>query len=458
MWLLAAHTGEAQDSGKPLPSAEQVAANIDAYLKAAVSVKHFSGAVLVARAGKPLISSGYGMANYELDVPNTSQTVFRLASITKPFTATAIMMLQERGKLKVTDPLCQYLANCPTAWQPITIRHLLTHTSGIPDFFNSEAYTPIRTQPLPRPRLLERLGSMPLEFAPGEKASYCTTCYYLLGMVIERASGTSYDDFLQQNIFTPLGLTHTGPDQGDRLVKNRAAGYQMRNGSLVNAPYVDRSNSFGAGGLYSTVEDLLQWEQSLYTEKLLSRQSLDAMFAPGQEVFPGVRYGYGWGTMTQFGRQALTHKGDTPGFSNMLVRFSSERTTIIVLGNNASVDAQALATDIAAIVFGLPYELPRELVAITLDPGTLEKYVGRYSVSPGRQFSPNSVVTITLENGKLMRQVNDGTKAELFAESETEFFLKVSDARVSFVRDAQGRVTGLIWHRAGFDTPATRVK
>jgi CubicO group peptidase (beta-lactamase class C family) len=458
VWLTALCATPLQAADKPLPSDEQAAANIDAYINAAVRVNRFSGTVLVARSGKPLISRGYGMANYELDVPNTSKTVFRLGSITKPFTAIAILMLQERGKLSVNDPLCKYLPNCPTAWQAITIRHLLTHTSGIPDFFNSAAYSSLRTQPVPPARMIELFSSNPLEFVPGEKAAYSNSGYYLLGVIIERTSGVSYEDFLQQNIFTPLGLAHTGYDRSDRLVKNRASGYLMRNGSLINAPYVDRSNSFSAGALVSTVEDLLQWEQSLYTEKLLSRKSLDAMFAPSLEVFPGVRYGYGWGVTTQFGRQALAHKGDTPGFSNMIIRFPAEATTVIVLGNNGSVDAQPLANDLAAIVFGMPYELPRELVAITLSAETLEKYAGRYEVSPSPQFSPNSVITITLEDGKLMRQVNDGTKAELFAQAETEFFLKVSDARVSFVRDAHGQVTGLIWHRSGVDTPAARVR
>jgi CubicO group peptidase (beta-lactamase class C family) len=454
----AAALGQAPDA--PPPSAQQLAASIDAYLSAALRVSHFSGSVLVARSGQPIISKGYGMANHELDVPNTPQTVFQLASITKPFTAMAILMLEERGSLSVNDPICKHLADCPAAWQPITIRHLLTHTSGIPDIWNipSEEYTPLRTQRLTRARIIELFRDKPLDFAPGEKGAYSGPGYFLLGIIIERASGRSYEEFLRENIFDPVGMTRTGYDHVDRLVKNRASGYVMRNDSLLNTQDVGRWNSFGSSGLYSTVEDLLRWEQALYTEKLLSRRTVDEMFTPaGGEVFPGIRFGYGWGTTTQHGRAAQLHSGTSPpgGVSNMIVRFPGDSITIVVLGNNFAAPAAPIANDLAAMVFGMPYELPRE--PIKLAAPILARYVGRYQLASSPVFRPNSVITITMENEKLMRQVNDGPKSELFARSETEFFL--ADIRVTFALDAQGQVTGLTWYGPrGVVTPAVRVR
>lgn len=459
MCLLSVQYASAQSSDIPAQSAQQIAANVDEYMKAAVRVKHFSGSVFVARDGQPLISEGYGMANCELDVPNTPQTIFRLGSITKPFTAVAIMMLQERGRLNVNDSVCKYLSDCPAAWQPVTIRHLLTHTSGIPTYVASpEAGMFPRTLPVTHEGMLERFMSKPLEFTPGEKGRYSNAGYYLLGVIIERTSGKSYEDFLQENIFKPLELRNTGYDSSSRVIKNRAAGYVMRNDMLVNASYIDMSIPYAGGALYSTTEDLLRWEQALYTEKLLSRKSLDELFTPFKEIFPGIAYAYGWGVTKQLDRQALMHAGDIHGFSAFIARFPADRMTIIVLGNNISAAAQPIAKDLSAIAFGAPYKLPEERQAIALDAGTLEEFVGQYQVASSSLFPPNSVITITAENGKLMAQLNEDPKAELFAQSETEFFLKVADVQITFVVDTQGRATGLTLHRTGLDIPASKVK
>jgi CubicO group peptidase (beta-lactamase class C family) len=442
--LFSAQFALAQNS--TAPSAQQIAAKIDEYMNAATKVDRFSGSVLVARDGTPVVSKGYGMASIELDVPNTPQTVFRLGSITKQFTAMAIMMLQERGKLTVGDSICKHLADCPAAWQTITIRHLLTHTSGIPNYTALPDYRKTQSLPVTHASLIERFKDKPLEFAPGEKFKYSNSGYYLLGVIIERVSGSLYADFLHENIFVPLAMTSTGYDSSRSIIKNRAAGYAMQGDSIINASYLDMSIPYAAGSLYSTVEDLLRWDQALYTEKLISRKSLDEMFTP----FRG-EYGYGWNRRKKFDRQALEHSGGIDGFNTFISRYPAERLVIIVLSNTEYSSGPRIGSDLAAIVFGAPYKIPQERKAIAVASSTLDKYVGQYHL-------PNTVIAITNENGKLMWQANGQPKVELSADSETDFFAKSFDVQVRFIKDGQGRVTGLVRNRGGIDTTAQKIK
>jgi len=334
---------------------QQIVVKAEEYMNAAVRVNRFSGSILVARDGKPLISRGYGMANLELDVPNKPQTVFRLGSLTKQFTAMAIMILQERGKLHTNDPICNYLSDCPAAWQSITIRNLLTHTSGIPDYTSLPNFVQTMQLPSTHANLVDRFKHMPLEFTPGEKFKYTNSGYYLLGMIIEQTSGKSYADFLQKNIFAPLSMTHTGYDQPARLIKHRAGGYELQDNSIINASYIDISIPFAAGALYSTTEDLLLWDQALYTEKLVSRKILPEIFTPFKDG-----YGYGWGITKQFDRQRIGHDGGINGFSSSIIRFPSDHVTAIVLSNNQNAPSGEIASSLAAIIFGAPYKMPQE--------------------------------------------------------------------------------------------------
>jgi len=209
---------EAQTS--TISTSEQIVAKVNEYMDAAQKVDKFSGTILIARDGKPIISKGYGMANYEWDIPNTPQTEFRLGSVTKQFTSAAIMLLQERGRLSVNDPVCRYFPECPAGWESMTIRHLLTHTSGIANYTSFPSWMEKKaTLPITPAELLAEYKVKPLDFAPGEKYSYSNSGYHLLGLIIENASGKSYADFLKENIFTPLGLKHTGYDDTRTLVK-----------------------------------------------------------------------------------------------------------------------------------------------------------------------------------------------------------------------------------------------
>ena len=357
------------------PPAQQIAAKVDEYLNAAVKFNHFSGSVLVARDGQPIMSKGYGMANYELNVPNTPNTVFRIASITKQFTATATMMLQERGKLDVNDPICKHLENCPAAWKPVTIRHLLTNTSGIQSYTELPDFGKLSVQPTTSAEILDLFRDKPLAFTPGEKFAYSNSGYYLLGLLIEKASGKPYAEFLRDNIFVPLGMKNSGYDDSHTLLPNRANGYEWEGKSFINARYINMATPYSAGALYSTTEDLLLWDKALYTEKLVSRKSFDEMSAPFRELvrdgWGGYAYAYGWMIGKQSGRQVSRHDGGIRGFSTDIIRFPSERVTVIVLSNNQDVVPYKLANDLSAIVFGAPYKLPvlavSEVLAATIE-------------------------------------------------------------------------------------------
>jgi CubicO group peptidase (beta-lactamase class C family) len=430
------------------PAAPEIRTKIDEYMIAAVAVNGFSGSILVARNGEPVASKAYGMANLELAVPNTTQTVFRLGSITKQFTATAIMMLQERGKLRVSDSICAYLTPCAAAWQPLTIRHLLTHTSGIPSYTGFPDFPRTTVLPTSAAEMIDRLKDKPLEFAPGEKVAYSNSGYYLLGLIIERASGMPYADFLQTSIFTPLGMDQTGYDISARIIRNRAAGYARQAGETVNAAYMDMSVPYAAGALYSTTEDLLRWDRALYTETLVSRTSLDEMFTPEKGG-----YGYGWMIGTRLDRPVIAHGGGIYGFAAHIARYPDDRVTVIVLSNVEGAAAGRTANDLAAIVFGVPYEIPRERTSIAVEPGVLDRYVGRYRIA-----APPIDVVVTRDEGRLVADIGGQMKLALDAESDTVFFSRDVSAEMTFVTDAAGRVTGLMLRMGGGELPAERVK
>src|SRR5262245_14925560 len=343
--------------------ATPITSKIDEYLIAAAK-QGFTGSALVARDGKVIFSKGYGMANAEWDIPNTPQTKFRLGSITKQFTAAAILLLQERGKLSVQDPICKFFDSCPESWKEITIHHLLTHTGGIPNFTSFPDYQKTMMIPAPMESLVARFRDKPLDFKPGEKMSYSNSGYVALGHIVEKVAGESYESFLQKNIFDPLKMANTGYDLHHKILKNRATGYSMRNGKVINSAPIDMTIPHGAGALYSTVEDLFAWNESLFSDKLLSARSREAMMTPDKN-----NYAYGLAVNQQHNRKMVGHGGGINGFNTILSRFPEEKVTVVVLRNAdyGAANPGRISQDLAAIVFGEKYEIPRESVEILID-------------------------------------------------------------------------------------------
>lgn len=328
-------------SGPGAPPLSPLGREIDAYLTGLTSSGQFQGAVLVARNGEVVIARGYG--NADDNVPNTVRTRFRLASITKQFTAAAILALQQDGKLTVDDAICPYLDPCPDAWKPLTIRHLLTHTSGLVDYTAFASFEPTEMNPATPQELVDRFRNFPLSFAPGTLYHYCNSNYVLLGLIIERVSGMEYADYLEQRFFAPLGMTDTGYDTNRGAIIGGAQGYVTPG---KKSGFLDASTLYASGGLYSTVGDLFRWDQALYTEAALSRAQLEQMFTPALR-----NYGFGWKIETIDGRRRISHPGNMTGVATFFARYPDERATIIVLANMEYANAEGIANYIASRMF-----------------------------------------------------------------------------------------------------------
>jgi len=428
-------------------NAQDFTPKFEEYMTALSNQKRFVGSVLVAREGKIVFSKGYGMANVELDVPNAPETRFRLGSITKQFTAAAILLLQERGKLNVTDPICKYFDSCPSAWSEITIHHLLSHTGGVPNFTSFPDYMPKMMLPVTTTEMIARFKDKPLDFKPGERWNYSNSGYFLLGAILEKAAGESYESFLQKNIFDPLKLTGTGYDHFDVILKHRATGYSMSKGKMVNSAFLDMTQPYSAGSLYSTVEDLFRWNEALFGGKVVNAKSFEMMTTPVKN-----NYAYGLGVETKFNRKMITHGGGINGFSTFIARFPDEKVTIVVLRNaDYGIPGPGrISQDLAAILFGEKYEIPAAVAEIKVDSKILDAYVGQY------QLAPNFVITISKEGDLLMAQATGQPKITLYAQAEAVFFSKAVDLRMTFVKGDDGKVTHLVLNQGG-DRQAKRI-
>ena len=429
-----------------LAGAQDISSKVDEYVKAYVDQNRFMGSVLIAKGGKVLVDKGYGMANIELDVPNSPQTKFRLGSITKQFTATAILQLEEKGKLSVNDAVSKYFPDSPPAWKAITIHNLLTHTSGIPNytsfpgFMDKQARTPLTVA-----ELLGLFKDKPLEFEPGSQMKYSNSGYEVLGYIIEKTSGVSYEEYVKRNIFDRVDMQDSGYDHDTTIIKHRAAGYSLVNGKLQNARYLDMSSPYSAGSLYSTVDDLYRWDRALYTDKVLSRKSIEKMYTPFKND-----YAYGWGVKDGPHKQ-YAHGGGIFGFSTFIARYPADDAFVVVLSNIESAPAGRIAGDLANILFGEKYELPKKHTAIQVDPKIFDRYVGKYQLGP-------MTLTVARDGDKLLLSPSGQPTARLFPESETEFFVTVVDAQITFVPGEQGPAKELVLHQNGANLTAKRIQ
>lgn len=411
---------------------------LDEQAQAYHSLERFNGSVLVAQHGTVLLSKGYGMANFEWMAPATADTKFRLGSITKQFTAMAVLLLEQQGKLKVDDAVCKYVDACPEAWKPLTLHHLLTHTSGIANFTGFPDYQKTMAMPSPPAETLKRFRERPLEFAPGSKFSYSNSGYVLLGYVIEKVSGTGYAAYLRQNVFAPLGMNDSGYDDAKALLAHRAAGYNRVPGGVANSEFIDMTIPHAAGSLYSTTLDLMKWDEALKAGKLLSAENHKRYITPVLD-----RYAYGWFVATKDGVTQISHGGGINGFATMILRVPSEGLLVVTLSNVLPSQAGKLADDLLALARGKAVDKPAYPTEVKLGVETLRPYVGEYELSP--QF----IITISLEGGQLMTQATGQPSFPLFASSETEFFLKVVEAKIRFEKDGAGKVTGLTLEQGG---------
>ncbi len=510
---------------------------LDALLNEGFKSNEPGAVALVAKGGKVIYRKAFGMANLELQVPMKPEHIFEIGSITKQFTAVGILMLEEEGKLSVNDPVTKWIENYPTHGYTITLHHLLTHISGIKSYTGLEKWTKVWRQDMKPMEMIDLFKNEPMDFAPGEKWSYNNSAYFMLGYIIEKASGMPYPDFVEKRIFQPLGLKNTYYGSMSRVIANRASGYQ-KNETFVNAEYLSLTQPYAAGSIMSTVDDLLAWNTAIHAGKLVKKETLAKAFVdPKLNNGKYTHYGYGWGLNDINGSLTYEHSGGIFGYLSNGIYLPKEDVYVIVLSNCNCNPPSEISTRMAAHVIGKPY--PVTAASVKLDEAYLKSLVGVYDFEDestryitykdgqlysqragGSQFKilardkfnfffeigftelqfvadktgikdvlfkdrrdvikgrktdkpvpvrietvvpedllntyagvyeiqPGFNLTMTVEGGHLMSQATGQQKFELFAESPTKFFLKVVDAQVEFIKDAEGKVNSLFLYQNG---------
>ncbi len=393
-------------------------------------------AVIVCQDGIPLLRKGYGLANLELNAPVEPHTVFRLGSVTKQFTAVAILMLYEEGKLDLQDPLERFLPDYPTQGKTITVEHLLTHTSGIRSYTDMPEWMSLMRKDLKVEELIALFKDQPMDFEPGERWQYNNSGYVLLGAILEKVSGMPYAQFIQERIFDPLAMKNALYDDPARLVPGRASGYSKGDQGFVNAGYLSMSQPYAAGSLACSVDDLALWDAALYTDNLLKPETLQKAWQ-SYHLLDGTdtRYGFGWGIGEYAGYQVIAHGGGINGFVCQVARIPELRLyTALLTNSDGNADIDKIAFRVTALAMGKPYEQP---AIISLPEAVLQEFVGVY------QIDPKNERIITIQDGKLFSQRTGGSLFELQPVSTDEFFFKDADDSLLFQRGADGKVSGI---------------
>jgi CubicO group peptidase (beta-lactamase class C family) len=426
-WILFMVTGIAGAGDDPR------SVKVDALFKAVTGDKTPGASVLVIHNGVVVYKKAYGMADVDARIANTPATRFLLASVTKLFTATAVMQLQDRGLLKIDDFVSKYLPDFPHGHQ-VTLRHLLSHTGGIPDFIS-----------------YEQAGQQPLESEPGERVSYSNVGYQMLGMIIEKVSGKKYETYIQENIFSPLGMRDSGLDR-ESLLQARASGYLNSESGYQGIGKNDSSGAYSAGALFSSVDDLILWNQALDSGRLVKAETLCDMLTPtrlkdGREAL----FGLGWMLRSYRGLRQSHHGGDIYGFNTEISRFPDQKLSIAVLCNigmrphGPLPTAADLAQSIAEVYLEDQMEQERVFQAVTVDPAILDLYVGEYEIEAPEVVlrEGGSYLIITREGNRLLGESKMG-KMEIRAEAENVFQSQGSPIKLIFVKGSEGEVNEVI--------------
>ena len=358
-----------------LPTAEppDPSKAIDALMSRYFDYGQFNGTVLVAAAGEPIYRKGFGLANMEWEIPNTPDTRFRLGSITKQFTAALILQLVSEGKVELDAPLSRYVPEYPAeTGDRVTVHQLLTHTSGIKSYTSLPRFWKDLTRDAFKPlAFLSVFSAEKPDFSPGERFLYNNSGYFLLGVIIEKVAGKSYETALEERIFKPLGMSGSGYDRHEKLITKRAGAYTQTLDGYVHDQWIDMSTPYAAGALYSTVEDLYRWDQALYGDEVLSAEMKKLMFTEHAQP-PGSKVGYGYGWLIEEADQPgesdepleiIGHGGGIPGFSTLIQRIPADRHLVVLLNNTGGTKLGEMATKIREILYGQRPEDPKRPAA-----------------------------------------------------------------------------------------------
>lgn len=413
---------------------------VDDYVKAEMQRQHIPGiSIVVIKDGKVIKVEGYGLANVELNVPARPETVYKIGSVSKQLIATGIMLLIEEGKLSLDDKISKFLEGTPDTWKEITVRHLLTHTSGI--VREAPGFDPLKIQN--DADVIKTAYALPMRFAPGEKWEYCNVGYFSLAEIIRKVSGKTWGDFLNERLFKPLEMNATRTTTMTETVQNRANGYVWRNGKLDNAGIYFALRPSGA--FLSTVLDLAKLDAALYTDKILKQSTLSQMLMPVKLNSGATHpYGFGWELSSVAGHKLVHHGGSLPGFRAQFSRFVDDKLSVVVLTNGENANPNLIALGIAALY--IPGLFPERRVA-KIDPQILDAYIGQYQ-------HPSVIFTITREGDKLvLQQGSSPEKSYLLPESASDFFANENRRLTySFVKDEKGQVAYLVVQLEGRET------
>jgi serine beta-lactamase-like protein LACTB len=456
-YLLAASCAVAQTGTLSAEKQAQIKSTISTFMAAS---KAPGISVAVAQDGEFVWSAGFGMADLENSVPATSQTLYRLGSISKSITATAAMELWEHGKLDLDSPVQKYCPAFPQKPWPITTRELLGHLAGIRYYHVPEIpYSISQSDPeVGNTRHFENgveaglkfFADDPLVAQPGTHFNYSTQGYTLVGCAIEGASGEKYADYVREHVLLPAGMLQTRPDDRFAIIPLRARFYSKdKSGAVVNAEFLDSSYKVPGGGWLSSAPDMAGFEVAILTDRLIKRATRDIMWTPQMpsDGLGRMVYGLGWQAGTTKGVGDVGHGGSQQGTSTMMLIAPDARAGVVVLINSDAAGASELAAQLLEIVLGLPLGDHKE---ITVDPKLYDSYLGSYDVS-------SVVIGIVREGGHLFALIN-GQKNEIFPESVHDYFFKAFDSQITFVTDGNGRATELILHEGGTDVRANRIK
>jgi CubicO group peptidase (beta-lactamase class C family) len=421
-----------------------LAAKLDSIAGAPVKAGAVAGmAVAVIKGHDTLLFKGYGLSDLENQVAATPQTVFRIGSITKQFTSSAVMQLVEQGKIGLDDEITKYVPTFPTHGRKILVRHLLNHTSGIPSYTDvGPIFGKVMRLDLSRDSLIAVIAPDSLMFEPGTHFYYNNTGYFMLGMILEKVTGKKYGDYLGERLFTPNGLTQTTYCDTQKLIPHRAQGYERTPNGLVNSDFISMELPFAAGSLCSTVGDLVSWTQKLSSGGIVSAASYRQMTTP-VKLTSGrpMNYGYGLTVDSVQGHRVISHGGGINGFISQLAFYPQDSLVVAVLANTSPAPSDAVANALARAVLDLPPSQFTVAKQVTLAAEERSKYVGTYVLT--RPDGSKQNVRVVDENGQLSYQP-DGQRAAAMTSQGNGVFMAAGAGRVAF-DVVNGRVVGFVF-------------
>lgn len=415
----------------PVLQAQNIATEIDQLMSDQYKADASGATILVAKDGKVVFRKAYGKANMELDIDMIPENVFEIGSITKQFTAVGILMLLEEGKLSLDDEITKYIPDYPTQDTKITIHHLLTHTSGIKSYTSIPTLREFARNDLAIEKLVDAFKNEPMDFKPNEEFRYNNSGYVLLGYIIEKITGKTYEAFIQERIFDKLKMKSSYYGSKSRVIKNRAYGYQESESGYVNADYISMTIPYAAGSIMSTVDDLFTWNKAIRNHELISKESTEKAFSNyTTNDGKNINYGYGW-FMTQIKDvPVISHGGGIFGYTSQGLYIPSKNVYVIILTNCDCNSPSDISYKVAALAIGNSY--PKVTDAIKLSKEQLQKWVGSY------KFDDGSVRFITLEGKQLYSQrIDSNSKFEIYPISENRFFFDDSLSEFLFTDGPQ---------------------